>query len=690
MPKFSRQDHLTRLHSIALKLEPDFKKLKIKNIGDLLWHFPNRYEDLSQIKKISELKENELISLKVKIDSLKSYRSWRKKIFITQLSASDSSGKIQASWFGQKFISQTLKIGDEIYLSGKAQKKGNIWTFTSPNYEKVKYNPLHSARLVPIYPLSGQISQKQLRFLMDRALQLTPPLADRLPAEIIKAENFPDINSSLQEIHFPQNEEKLASATARLKFQELFYLQCKYQLAKKQYQSLPSYSLSLNQELLNKILQQLPFVLTLDQQKALYDILADIRQNKPMNRLLEGDVGSGKTIVAFLAAFNTVSLGHQATLMAPTEILARQHFDNTLKILPAKFRREIALYTRSQILSGQNKKLSKKEINEKIKNRKINFVIGTHSLIQEAVAFDKLALVIIDEQHRFGVRQRKALKEKNLNKKVPHLLSMTATPIPRTLALTLYGDLDISLIKTKPAGRQKIKTFLVPEEKRVAAYDFLRQKIQTGGQAFVICPLIEDSDKLGLKSVKKEYKKLNQTVFPDLEIRMLHGKLKAQEKEKIMTDFKAGKFPILVASSVVEVGVDIPQASLMLIESAERFGLSQLHQFRGRIGRNNQESFCLLFTSDNSQLNKERLKALVKNDDGFELAQIDLELRGSGEIFGHKQSGLIKLKIARLTDLELIKKAQNWAKKVLANKKYLEQDNFQKIIRQLKQEMHLE
>lgn len=692
MPKISLNLNLeiNRLHAIAASLSSDFKKLGIKTIGDLLWYLPYRYDDLSQIKKIADIQEDQINTVCIKITKLKSYRAWRAKMLITEITGQDDSGQIEAIWFRQKFVAQALKVGDTVYLSGKVKTKQNIYQFISPDYEKLKPELIHSGRLVPIYHLSGKITQRQLRFLINKSLKEIADIYDPLPVEILNKEKYPWLKESLQQIHFPKDQDKLETASQRLKFQELFYLQIKYQLAKKNYQSQATYQIPLNDKLLNQIIKSLPFKLTLDQQKALYDVLADIGQNIPMNRLLEGDVGSGKTIVAMLAGLNAMASGLQIALMAPTEILAQQHFKNTQTTLPKKYLPAIAILTRTSQETGDGHKLSKAVLNKKISSGAIKFVIGTHSLIQDKINFKKLGLVIIDEQHRFGVRQRKALKEKNQDNRAPHLLSMTATPIPRTLALTLYGDLDISLIKTKPAGRRDIKTFLVPENKRPDAYKFILEKIKKGQQAFVICPLIDESDKLGVKSVTAEYKKLSEKIFPDIKIGMLHGKLKPEDKEKIMTDFKNNKFPLLVATSVVEVGVDIPNATLMIIESAERFGLSQLHQFRGRIGRNELESFCMLFSSDKAENSTKRLRALTKTNDGFKLADLDLELRGSGEIFGNKQTGLIKLKIAKLSETELIKKAQNWAQHILADKKYQERQDLQQIITSLKNETHLE
>ena len=681
---------LAQLHSIAGRISADLKKMGLVTIGDLLWYFPFRYDDLSLVRPISQIVPEEINTVKVKIKTIKSYRSWRQKMIITEMLATDDADDIRAMWFRQKFIAQALKPGDEIYLSGKVQAgKKLIRQFVNPTYEKEKDYQIHSARLVPIYHLGGKTTQKQVRFLMDQALQKANHQADPLPTDLLQAENFPWQHEALREIHFPTKQQTLKLAVQRLKFQELLYWQLKYQLARQDYQRQNTFTIPADQALIDQTKANLPFTLTADQQQALADILADLAKNEPMNRLLEGDVGSGKTVVALLAARNVISQSKQVALMAPTEILAEQHWKNMLKILPKTTWPQLALYTRGQQENHEGP-MSKKDLLNKLSAGQIKLVVGTHSLIQEKINFKELALVIIDEQHRFGVRQRQELKHKNANSLVPHLLSMTAPPIPRSLALTLYGDLDISLIKEKPLGRQPIKTYLVPEKKRLDAYNFIRGKIKEGQQIFVICPLIDESDKLGLKSVTKEYKKLNEEIFPDLEIKFLHGKLKTEEKSRIMEDFKNNKFPILVATSVIEVGVDIPGATIMLIESAERFGLSQLHQFRGRIGRNDLASFCLLFSSDDSQLTLKRLKALATSNDGFQLAELDLALRGSGEIFGTKQSGLMNLKIARLSDTELIKKAQYWAKQILAQEKYRLSLDLQNLLTSLKTEMHLE
>ena len=678
---------LKELHNIAQKLNKNFQKIGLQTIEDLLYFFPWRYDDLSQVKKIEDLKENELRTIKVKINDIKTYRSPRQKMLITKILASDDTDSIEVIYFRQKFVGQILKKGEEVYFSGKAQKKHLLWQFISPTYEKVKAETLHTARLVPLYHLSGKITQKQLRFLINLVLKNIKDIADPLPVDILNKEKFPWLGEALQEIHFPSDKKKLKEAIARLKFQELFYLQCKYQLAKKDYQKQTSYQITPKKKIIDKVKESLPFTLTSDQEKALQEIITDLHKKQPMNRLLEGDVGTGKTIVALLASLNVLADNLQVALMAPTEILAEQHFRSIKNILPKKYAQRTALLTKSYYHLGDNKKITKKELLKALENKKAQFIIGTHSLIQAKTKFNKLGLVIIDEQHRFGVKQRQTLKEKNTI--APHLLSLTATPIPRTLSLTLYGDLDISLIKEKIKGRQNIKTILVPEEKRKDAYNFIKEKIKKKEQVFIICPLIDASDVLGLKSVTTEYQKLKE-FFKEEEMKILHGKLKSKEKKELMEDFQNNKFPLLISTSVIEVGVDIPQATIMIIESAERFGLSQLHQFRGRIGRNDLESFCLLFTTTNSQLNTKRLQALVNTNDGFQLAELDLALRGSGEIFGTQQTGLMKLKIAKLSDTELIKRTQKWALQVLANKNYLRDENFKNLLSSLKTEIHLE
>jgi len=489
-------------------------------------------------------------------------------------------------------------------------------------------------------------------------------------------------------IHFPQKKSEAEDARRRLAFDELFLLQLKSQLAKKERDEAATEPIKFYEKETRDFVASLPFKLTEDQRKASWTILQEMKEKKPMARLLNGDVGSGKTLVAIIALLNASLDKKQSALMAPTEILARQHFQTLTKLLkdwPIK----ICLLTNSyKLISTRQEEIKKTEILKIIKSGEINIVIGTHAIIQKDVEFKNLSLIIIDEQHRFGVEQRKMLmKKSNKENKTPHLLSMTATPIPRSLALAIFCDLDISLIKQMPIGRKPIMTKLVPEEKRPDAYNFIREQIKNGHQVFVVCPLIEESDSLGVKSVKEEFAKLDQAIFPEIKIVALHGKLKAKEKEEIMNGFLSGEYKILVSTSVIEVGVDVPNATIMMIEGADRFGLAQLHQFRGRVGRGSEQSYCFLFQSSNELEENRRLKIMEQYADGFSLAEMDLKFRGSGEVFGTAQSGWPELKIATLWDYELTRQAQEEAKILIQTDPQLEKNpllkekikNFDKI-----------
>lgn len=668
---------LGQLNRVGKTTSSRLKKLGLETAEDLLFHFPFRYDDFSKLVPISKLQIDETATIKGRIDLIANKRSPRKRIMITEaMITDDNDDSIKAIWFSQPFIAKTLEQGDEVYLAGKLEETKYGLQFTNPAYEKIKQDTAHTARLIPIYPTTEGITQKQIRFLLKTILPLSQNIDDFLPEKIKQELNLFDLQTALNQIHFPENNLSIKKASERLKFDELFLLQIKYCLTKKELEKSKAKKIKFNKTETKKFVDSLPFKLTDDQRKTGWEILQDLEKSKPMNRLLEGDVGSGKTIVACLAILNTFCVQLQTAYMAPTEILARQHFENICEFFK-ELSINIALFTRSEKLISQDKeckKISKLKLIQKIKNHPavdgIDLVIGTHSLIQENIKFKDLALIIIDEQHRFGVKQRKKLQAKN--KPVPHLLSMTATPIPRTLALTLYGDLDLSIIKEMPKGRKKITTKIVDPMNRDKAYQFIREKIDAGQQIFVVCPLIEESDlatsgtsKLEVKSVKQEFEKLDKSIFPEIPIAMLHGKLKSKEKEKIMKDFQNNKIKILVSTSVIEVGIDIPNATIMMIEGAERFGLAQLHQFRGRVGRGDQQSYCFLFTDSPSWKTKQRLAALEKCSSGFELAEKDLQLRGSGEIIGTRQSGMIELKIASLSDVDLIKISHEQAEKII-------------------------
>lgn len=638
-------------------------KLGIKTIRDLFFHFPHRYEDFSQILSISQLKKGQPATIQGEITEIENIRLFRKRMVLTEALIKDSSGVIKAVWFNQPYLTETLKKKKLINFSGKLSSSKGTLVLSNPVYEIVrKGEAVHTGRLIPIYPETAGLSSRYLRYLIKPLLPLNSQFVDFLPEQIKKNFSLIDLGQAIRQIHFPDNLLSARKARQRLSFDELFLMQLMFLQQKQKLNQEKAQPVLFNQKLIKSFVKKLPFKLTDSQRVAAWEILQDLTQDKPMNRLLNGDVGSGKTIIAVTAALEIAKAGYQAALMAPTEILAKQHFQTFNNFLK-KSGLKIALLTRVS--------KNKAQLKTQISQGKIDIIIGTHALLQEDLNFKNLCLTIVDEQHRFGVLQRAALQKKvyqmedGLPASIPHLLSMTATPIPRTLALTVYGDLDISLIKELPKGRQKIITEIVALAGRQKAYNFIRKHIRQKKQAFVICPLIDESDKLAVKSVSQEYEKLSQKIFPELRIAMLHGKLKTKEKEEIMKKFKDGKTDILVSTSVVEVGVDVPNATIMLIEGADRFGLAQLHQFRGRIGRGQDQSHCFLFTDSSARKTHQRLKAVLKAKDGFELAEKDLKLRGPGNFIGTQQWGLPDLAMASLDDLELIQKSRLAAKEVL-------------------------
>jgi ATP-dependent DNA helicase RecG len=681
------------------KISKKLLKLGLKTVRDLLFYYPFRYEDLSAVKKIKDLAPGETATIKVRVELIKNYRSPQKHKKITEAIVSDETGKIKVLWFNQWYLAKNISPGDELYLAGKLSDSGYAREIISPDYEKATEETTHTGRIVPIYPLTQGITQKQLRAAVKMAVKYAADLTEYLPEEIISDNNLIGLSEAIANIHFPASEELKSAAVRRLSFDELFFNQLKNIWLKKQLEKKRAEAIPFNQEKIAEFVKGLPFALTNTQRKAAWEILQDIEASRPMNRLLNGDVGSGKTVVAALAIYNAALAGRQSALLAPTEILAHQHYDTFCKLF-GRFNIKIGLITRSQKITNYppspvipkfipaeagtqgnpvNKKAVKKKNldsrfrgndTKKKRNDEIttnsDIVIGTHALLQEKIIFNHLALAIIDEQHRFGVEQRARLAEiANSASAYPHLLSMTATPIPRTMAIVMYGDLDLSILDEMPGGRKQIKTFVVPQTKRDGAYNFIKKEIEAGRQAFVICPLIDESDKLGVKSVIQEYKKLNEEIFPELIIAALHGKLKPAEKDEIMAGFKKNKIKILVSTSVVEVGVDIPNATIMMIEGAERFGLSQLHQFRGRVGRGEHQSYCLLFPTDGGTTS--RLSALEKINDGFKLAEIDLQLRGPGQIYGKEQSGKIDFKLAGTKDINLVKQTQDAIKNLFTS-----------------------
>ncbi|MCG2694105.1 ATP-dependent DNA helicase RecG [Candidatus Parcubacteria bacterium] len=652
------------------QIQKKLKNLGLATIRGLLFHFPFRYEDLSQIKKIKELRPNDIATIKATVDSIRNFKSPKTHKKITEVILHDESGIIKAVWFNQWYLKDRniINPGDEFFLVAKTNSS---YELVSPEYEKVSENPTHCGRIVPIYPLTYGVSQKQVRTAIKFALPFIDFLEESLPEEIIAKNNLLGIRDAILNIHFPSSPkatkdtvptsmEICQRARERLAFDELFLNQLKNFWLKNELKNKKSYPVIFYEKETKDLIAKLPFKLTLCQRKSSWEILQDIMEPYPMNRLLNGDVGSGKTLVAGIAMYNCALSKLQSALLAPTEILAKQHYDTFCELFPNI---KIGLVTRGNKITNYELLITnKKQLSQFIAGNS-DIIIGTHALIQDNIKFKNLALAVIDEQHRFGVEQRARLSSCQDGDRYPHLLSMTATPIPRTLSLIQYSDLDISLLDELPQGRKTIKTIVVGPEKRFPAYEFIKKQVDEGRQAFVICPLIDESDKLGVKSVTEEYKKLNEKVFPDINIGFLHGKLKSAEKEEVMQDFKNNKIKILVSTSVVEVGVDVPNAVIMMIEGAERFGLAQLHQFRGRVGRGEHQSYCLLFPTDAPT---RRLKEMENINDGFRLAEIDLQLRGPGQIYGKEQSGKIEFRLADMNNMFLIKKAQNSAKEILA------------------------
>jgi ATP-dependent DNA helicase RecG len=632
------------------------KKLEVYTLKDLLFYFPRYHQDLSRFTLVSDIKPGDFANCKARVLSVKNFRTKIRKLNITQALIEDSTDSIICVWFNQPFLSKIIKTGEEFVFSGKVVYSGGKRQLQNPVYEQVKAEQVHTARLVPVYSLTANLTQKQLRSIIKNYLDKIS-IPEYLPLSIIKEERLLDENAAVKTFHFPNDHKLLFLAQKRLAFDEIFQTQIRVLKYKKQRKQKKAEVIPTTPKLEEKI-KKLPFILTDSQIKALQDILNDLGRPHPANRLLEGDVGSGKTIVAALAMHQAACAGVQSALLSPTEVLSQQHYLSLLDF----FKNDginVGLLTSSSVKFNGNP-VTKATMVGKISNGTVQVVIGTHALLQPSIKFKKLAMVVIDEQHRFGVEQRSALRRVDN----AHLLSMTATPIPRTLALTMYGDLDITRLEELPKGRLPIKTVLVSEQNRKNTYSFIASEINSGRQAFVVCPLIEESDKLGVKSVLQEHEKLATKVFPQFSVGLLHGKLKSDEKEEVMRKFKDNQIQILVSTSVVEVGVDVPNATIMIIEGAERFGLAQLHQFRGRVGRSTYQSHCFLFSDSEQQEYNPRLKAVVESSNGFTLAEKDLEIRGSGDLYGTKQSGY-GFKIATLSNLPAVERSKKYAEKIL-------------------------
>lgn len=641
---------IDRVKGVGIRNAQAFALAGINTVGDLICFFPRAYEDFSEITMISKINPGK-VTIKAKCEKI-STRPVRRGLRITTATLSDESGKIQAIWFNQPYRETQLKSGEEFYFSGNYEFSYNRYQLTNPSAERVSEIPVQTGRILPIYKSIKGLKIPLVRKILSELKPLISILPETLPEQIISDEKLLSYNQAITKIHFPEKLNDIEKARERLAFEELFQMLLASQLNRSENSKLSGWQILFNKSVAENFVKKLPFDLTASQRVASWEIIQDLGKNTPMNRMLQGDVGSGKTVVAGLVACQVANHGFQTALMAPTEVLAKQHA-NTLESLLKPFNIKIGLLTGS--VKGNNRKI----IYKNIANGEIDVVVGTHALIQESVTFHKLSFVVIDEQHRFGVNQRQQLLKKS--KFMPHLLTMTATPIPRSLSLTLYGELDISILNELPKNRKPIITKIWSPNSRPQLYKIIDDEIKSGRQAYVICSLIENNIANELKSVQEEFNKLKNSIFKHRRIGLLHGKMKSDEKESVMKIFSEGNIDILVSTTVVEVGVDVPNATIIVIENADRFGLSQLHQLRGRVGRSEYQSYCYLMNSTSEKPTK-RLREIENSNDGFYLAEVDLRLRGPGEIYGRAQHGPLNLQIANLSDTKLISRVQKQAK----------------------------
>lgn len=690
------QTPLSRISFIEKNYLKYLEKLDVETVRDFLYFFPVRYDDFSKTAKISDLKANEIATIQGKIKSIENIRTWKRRFAVTEAYAEDESGTVRIVWFNQPFIVKNIKEGASYRFSGKLNSDSHGTYLSNPSYETAGRAPTNTGRLVPVYAETRGVTSRWMRWKISQLLKnYLRDIPEIVPNAILKRQKLVGAQEAIRELHFPSSFEKVKEARKKIAFEEMFLIQLNSIRIRQSWEQSKSVTIKFDEKLIKKFVDTLPFKLTDAQRKSSFQILKDLEKKYPMNRLLEGDVGSGKTVVAAIAALETMMAGYQTAILAPTEVLARQHFETFGKALKG-FSQKIGLLTNSESRTFW-KKNTKKNFLGKIKRGDIRILIGTHALIQKSVEFKNLALVIIDEQHRFGVNQRAYLQKQagnikdGLKNTTPHLLSMTATPIPRTLALAFFGNLDISLLDEMPKGRKKIITEIVTPDGREKIYDFINKEIKAGRQAFFIFPLIEESEKIAGKAATEEYKNLSENIFPDLKIGLLHGRMKLKEKEGVMAEFKAKKLDILVSTSVIEVGVDVPNTTIMVIEGSERFGLAQLHQFRGRVGRSEHQSYCFLFTDSSSENTSQRLKVLTDSEDGFKLAEYDLEIRGPGQFLGTQQSGRADSAMQYLGDIKLIQQARIEAQSLFEFDPKLEKFPILKqTLDKMDQEIHLE
>lgn len=675
---------LTALPGIGPRNAKRLGTLGLHTLGDMLYYFPRRYDDYTQLKPIKDLWYGEQVTVIGQIRDIISRPIRGGKASLTEIIIHDGTAALRLTFFNQPWMANRYSVHDAIVAAGKVEQYLGRLVMNNPDIEVVEADHLHTGRIVPIYPLTANITQKWLREKIASVVQFwAPRVPDPLPAGVLQAADLPTLGEALLQVHLPDSHESLERARRRLAFDEIFYLQMGVLRQKQDWQAAEAATFSVDEARMQAWLADLPFTLTGAQQRVLDEIRADLQTSHPMNRLVQGDVGSGKTVVAALAAAIIADNGAQTAVMAPTSILAEQHYKNFRNLLtreeptPGYLRPE-----QVRLLVGSTPASERGEILEALASGEIKVLIGTHALIEEPVVFQNLQLAIIDEQHRFGVMQRAALRQKGTN---PHLLVMTATPIPRSLALTLYGDLDLSVIDEMPAGRLPVETHVLTPGERERAYALIRSQIASGHQAFIVYPLIEESDKSDLPAAVAAQQRLQEEVFPDLKVGLLHGRMKPDEKDAIMQQFRDGEYHILVSTTVIEVGVDVPNATIMLIEGANRFGLAQLHQLRGRVGRGGGKAYCLLIPENEDAAENERLRAMEETNDGFKLAEYDLKQRGPGEFLGTRQSGYAPLRMASLSDVELIELAREQALAIFAVDPLLQAPEHQAMAQTLEQ-----
>lgn len=654
---------LDKIKGVGPKTGQQLADAGLFTVGDLIDFLPRRHEDFSEVIQIANIHPGKA-TIKARCEKIAT-RPVRRGLRITTATLADDTGKLQAVWFNQPYRETQLKAGDEFFFSGEFEFNYNKYQLSNPSAEKVTDMPVQTDRFLPVYRSIKGLKSQLVRKILSELRPMMTMLPETLPPSIVATEKLLSRSEAVLGMHFPKSAEDVARARERLAFEELFQLLLASQLNRDENAKLVGWHIPFDQSVVSAFVKQLPFDLTGAQRRAAWEIIQDFEKKTPMNRLLQGDVGSGKTVVAGLAARQAAASGFQTALMAPTEILASQHAE-TLSRLLQPFDVTVGL------LTGSVKGTARKILYQQIADGSVDVVVGTHALIQEAVKFHKLGFVVIDEQHRFGVKQRQELLTKS--EYMPHLLAMTATPIPRSLALTVYGELDVSILNELPKGRKPIETKLWSPNSQAQLYEKVDAEIAKGRQGYVICSLIDDNPDNEIKSVEAEYKKLQNSIFKHRRIGLLHGKMKSDEKDAVMALFAEGGLDILVSTTVVEVGVDVPNATVMIIENADRFGLSQLHQLRGRVGRSSHQSYCFLVMSD-SKKPSQRLKEIEKSNDGFYLAEVDLKLRGPGEIYGRSQHGALNLQIATLSDTKLIARAQKQAKQFVAAKLDLVQYN---------------